>query len=310
VAIDPEDYDCIVFERTPIPQSLIDRRDRSRRKPRLVVDSADCFTYQNAALARVTGGWKRLVYRLDGWLTQRFEPAHANRADAVICANARERRKLLRLGVRRPVHCAHMILPRGDLADLVHRAGIGDGICFHGKHRYPPNADVLQRLRAWTQTSPLLRQQLSVIGKVDPRQRASLPELRFSGYVESLAQALAGNRLSVAPLRVSAGVPNKAIEAIYAGLPLLLTPTVLRGLPLGGAYRGRCVFVATIANFVPTLERLYADEHRLRAARTEVARYRAALIECAHAGLRELFGEAERQRIVRTASAWPTRLEI
>jgi glycosyltransferase involved in cell wall biosynthesis len=218
-------------------------------------------------------------------LTRGFEVENANRADLVLCTTDREARKLRRLGVAQPIYASHLIVPRGDFAEPVHREKLGEGICFHGKHRYPPNADALARLWRWCQRDDALRRRLTVIGTIDNRMRARFPGVNFTGYVDSLAQTLATHRLSIAPLRVSVGLPTKAVEAIYAGLPVLVTPAVYGGLPNARHYRNQCVFVATLDQFAGALDALYSNEVALQNAGRRLAEYRRDLIDSAHDGL-------------------------
>jgi sugar transferase (PEP-CTERM/EpsH1 system associated) len=60
---------------------------------------------------------------------------------------------------------------------------------------------------------------------------ASLPGIRLWGYVEDLTPLLASCRLTVAPLRYGAGVQNKVLETMAAGLPAVVTTMV--GDPVG-----------------------------------------------------------------------------
>lgn len=78
--------------------------------------------------------------------------------------------------------------------------------------------------------------------------------VEIAGYVEDLEAQLRSAAIFVAPLRFAAGLQYKVLEAMAAGLPVITTPAVNRGL---GATSGRDLIVSTtvdeIANDVLNL---------------------------------------------------------
>lgn len=96
---------------------------------------------------------------------------------------------------------------------------------------------------------PLVRRVLpdctiSLVG-ADPvgqvQRLAEFPSVRVTGYVADLNACLNEAALFVAPLRFAAGVQNKVLEAMAAGLPVVTTSIVNKGL---GARAGEEIAVA------------------------------------------------------------------
>ena len=63
----------------------------------------------------------------------------------------------------------------------------------------------------------------------------------MTGYVSDTRPYLSSATLAVTPPAVARGVQNKILEALAAGVPILTTPRVAKGLPVGAAQH---VFVA------------------------------------------------------------------
>jgi polysaccharide biosynthesis protein PslH len=57
------------------------------------------------------------------------------------------------------------------------------------------------------------------------------PSIEVAGSVPAVQPYLHRAAVSVAPLRLARGVQTKVIEALAAGLPVVVTPVVSKGLP-------------------------------------------------------------------------------
>ncbi len=70
---------------------------------------------------------------------------------------------------------------------------------------------------------------------------AAEPGVRVAGFVDDLGDLLRTCRLAVSPLRYGAGIQNKVLETMAAGLPVVVTPIVAEPI---GAEPGREILVA------------------------------------------------------------------
>lgn len=120
-------------------------------------------------------------------------------------------------------------------------------VLFVGNLSIAHNVDAVEFLAL--EIMPLVRRRvpearLRVVGHgADERMRriAAEPGIELAGHVPELADAYSGAAVFAAPLRFAAGIQNKIIEAMAAGLPVVTTPTGNRGL---GAPAGEALAVA------------------------------------------------------------------
>ena len=96
--------------------------------------------------------------------------------------------------------------------------------------------------------------------------------MRIVGYVEDPAGWLARFRVHVNPMRFGAGLKQKFLDSLAAGLPFVTTSVGAEGFPLGDV---RASMVADdAAGLAQRLSRLYSDP-------TEWGRVQAHLLELA-----------------------------
>lgn len=83
------------------------------------------------------------------------------------------------------------------------------------------------------------------------------PNVNVLGYVENLNRELNASQLFVAPLRFAAGIQNKVLEAMAAGIPVLATNIVNEGL---NARAGEEILIANSAEeFIQQTSILFND---------------------------------------------------
>lgn len=103
--------------------------------------------------------------------------------------------------------------------------------------------------------------QFLVVGAGDKTKVLSLdriPGVKVIGYVPDLKSIFRKNSIAVAPLRFSAGVQNKVVESMAAGLPVITTSDVSAGL---GTLPERDLLVADEArDFASQTLRLINDQ--------------------------------------------------
>jgi sugar transferase (PEP-CTERM/EpsH1 system associated) len=102
-------------------------------------------------------------------------------------------------------------------------------VLFVGTMNYRPNADAVSYFAK--EIFPLLRQshpglQFLIVGRSptsEVRMLGRLPGVVVTGSVSDVHGYLAGAAVAVAPFRIAQGVQNKVLEALVAGVPVVLT---------------------------------------------------------------------------------------
>jgi glycosyltransferase involved in cell wall biosynthesis len=110
------------------------------------------------------------------------------------------------------------------------------GVAFIGSFAHAPNVDAARWLvheimpLVW-RTAPEIRCLIIGSGLSDElRRELAHPEIDVLGRVDDLAAVLERIRLTVAPLRFGAGLKDKVLRSLAAGLPCIGTPEALRGM--------------------------------------------------------------------------------
>lgn len=213
-SIDLSQYDAIYVHRLPLHRLNLKHKN-------IIYDAEDCWSNRCRVLAAHLSDYRRILYALDSKLTPRHEVAACNSARIVLTTAEREAAHLRRIGVTKPIEVyTHdrqcETLPR----TLQQRERFV--ISFHGKMSYAPNAKALRILN--DDIAPRLdskQYDLRIIGKCPEAYRTKFPNLCFTGYVESIPDAIRDADLSIFPLPISVGFSNKAMESL-AAFPFLL----------------------------------------------------------------------------------------
>jgi glycosyltransferase involved in cell wall biosynthesis len=111
------------------------------------------------------------------------------------------------------------------------------GLLFIGGFEHPPNGDAVK----WfvSEVFPIVRRQLPgvhfyVVGSNPTRDVTALAaeDITVAGWVPDLGPDLASCRVSVAPIRVGAGVKGKVNLSLAHGLPCVMTTVAAEGMHL------------------------------------------------------------------------------
>jgi glycosyltransferase involved in cell wall biosynthesis len=241
------EYDALYVERLPVYRYL--------KHPRIIYDCVDCCSHLNRLMAARGRGYKRLLYGLDALLLPRHERAACDGASVVLVAANREVRELRELGVTSPI----------EVWIQEHEVGVAPRllcqrerfvVSFHGKLSYAANELALRILN--DVIAPALDDScydLRIIGKHPAGFRRKFPQLQFTGFVPSIMDSLRDSDLSIFPLPVSVGFPNKAMESLAAGVPFVATPDVVDGFPSSPEILEQGIYVRNIAEFPAEVER-------------------------------------------------------
>jgi sugar transferase (PEP-CTERM/EpsH1 system associated) len=243
----------------------------------LVLEMVDVDSEKWAALARTSGPPLSWIYKREARWLAAFETAITRRAFATILTSDKERDTLLasvpdaRIEVMHGVD-ASALRPNGSPAAT-------ENVVFCGVMNYAPNEEGA----AWLarEVWPIVRKarptaRLELVGSsptAQVRRLASDAENIFvTGQVPDVRPYLWGAAVAAAPLQTARGVQNKVLEAVAAGLPAVVTPLVLEGVPT--EIRPACIVGGTPAAFAEALLTVLSQspaQRRELSARADVA---------------------------------------
>ncbi|TPW12230.1 MAG: glycosyl transferase family 1 protein [bacterium] len=171
---------------------------------------------------RTKHGVKRLAFRMEEQRVDRYEIKVMSEVDESWVVAESDRCDLL----ARSPGARVVVVPNGveDRWGRVNPAVSEDTVLLLGNMTVGHNIDMATYLveAIW----PLVRAghpgaELLLVGPAGPtvRRLSTRPGVSVTGFIDDLAPILARTRVSVAPLRYGAGVQNKVLETMAAGLP-------------------------------------------------------------------------------------------
>jgi glycosyltransferase involved in cell wall biosynthesis len=217
----------------------------------LVLDFVDVDSQKWRDMAAASRPPRSWIYRREAVTLGAFEARAAYKAVASLVVNQREADIARALAPGANVQ----VMPNGVELDRLRPSGPPSDrprVVFCGVMSYAPNAegmtwfvqDVWPRVRAVRPDATL-----AVVGlEPSPGFRALCavdPSITVTGRVPDVREWLWDSAVGIAPLHVARGVQNKALEAIAAGLPIVLTEAVAGGLPPAAAFASRVANTAT-----------------------------------------------------------------
>lgn len=246
----------------------------SLRSVPVVLDMVDVDSAKWAALAESAAAPLSWIYRREATVLRRYEAMAMARASVTLVVNQRER------DVARDIAPAASIAVVENGVDLerLRPSAAPSGapvVVFCGVMDYPPNVEgaIWLARKVW----PLVRARrpdarLEIVGAHPARGVRALEDstqgIHITGSVPDVRPYLWRAAVAVAPLHTARGVQNKVLEAVAAGLPVVVTPEVAAGLPPQVA--SACATAETVDNFaVQVLSWLsYDRDERRRLAGT------------------------------------------
>ena len=239
-----------------------------------LLDMVDVDSEKWASLGATAHQPLRAIYRREARVLRRFERKAAERACATAVVNERER-VLLETAVGYP---AGVAIPNGVDVDGFRPTmppSTRPQVVFCGVFNYGPNEDGAVWLASQVWPKVLARRPDATLMLVGAQPTARVERLtrdhsiRVTGAVPDVRPFLWDSAVAAAPLQLARGIQNKVLEAIAAGLPCVVTPAVLDGLPT--CTRVACVAAAEADAFADALVSLLAASAHVRRERAQSA---------------------------------------
>jgi len=238
----------------------------------VILDMVDVDSQKWAAMAGTAAPLRSWIYARESRVLSAFEAEVSRRAFATLVINEKER---VALSAIAPGAHIHVVENGVDLAALrpTSPPTTMPTVVFCGVMNYAPNVEgalwLAREIWPLVRTSiPAAR--LEIVG-ADPTgavlalENASLG-IHVTGTVPDVRPYLWAAAVAVAPLHTARGVQTKVLDAVGAGLPVVVTPTVMDGLP--ASVRRACVEAPSAETFAGALVSLLA---LLPEARREMA---------------------------------------
>jgi len=161
---------------------------------------------------------------------------------ATICVGERDAAWMARTGRHQTVH----VVPNGvelpSETSLVEEVG-HPTLCFTGTLNYAPNIDAV--LFAAAEIWPRIRSAIPdasfvIAGRSPVPDIAALDGragIRVEADVTDMQSVIGRSWVSIAPMRVGAGIKNKVLEAWACARPVVMTPMATSGLALPSSHR-------------------------------------------------------------------------
>ncbi len=212
-----------------------------------------------------------LVHAREGRLLRAFERrAMASAFETTIVS---ERERVLLSGIA-PGERA-MVVPNGIDLEAFRPSGppaTGQAVIFCGVFNYGPNEQGARWLatEVWPKVLRDVPDATLWLVGMHPtkavRALAQDPSVRVTGAVPDVQPFLWRSAVAAAPLLLARGIQNKVLEALAAGLPVVVSPQVMQGLPAG--VRPGVLEAASPDAFAASLVKLLrlAPDDRRRAA--------------------------------------------
>jgi sugar transferase (PEP-CTERM/EpsH1 system associated) len=243
-----------------------------------VLDFVDVDSRKWLELADNASGPLSWIYRREAVTLGAFEARAARRAAAAIVVNEREAAVAQELAPGANIHVVHNGVELERLRPP-EAPSAAPHVVFCGVMNYAPNDQGMQWFvrDIW----PLVRAQradaqLTIVGADPTAALRALCRLDASiaitGRVSDVRPWLWQSAVGIAPLHVARGVQNKALEAIAAGLPIVVTSAVAGGLPPLGEAAAVADDPAAFARHVIDILALLPDARRGRAATADLGR--------------------------------------
>ena len=273
IDLQADKFDILLLYRAPTASALFDRARHAAPKARIVFHAVDLHFLRMEREAALTGSAnaKEAATNL-----RALELDLIARADASIVVSSSEFDLLRGLLPSAPLHRIPILRETPRVSPEAKTPSVRPDFLFIGGFDHMPNGDgvkyfvkdVLPILRARGFTNRFV-----IAGSNVPDEIAALASenIEVRGYVKDLASLFANCRLSVAPLRIGAGVKGKIVTSLSYHVPVVATSIGAEGMNL--RHDENILIADDPAAMAEQIMRLYADDDLWR--KISVNGYRA-----------------------------------
>ena len=195
-----------------------------------ILDLCDCDSQKWLAYAEQTHAPMRWVYRAEGLRLQGLERRWANAFDATLLITDAEAATLRPFVNANRLHVVgNGVTPIDPMEPERRGPKLEAQVGFVGVMDYRPNVDAVCWFveNCWREIRRAIPSaSFQIVGRSPSRKvrvLASVPGVRVLGEVSDVAEYLRGFSVSIAPMRIACGLQNKVLEAMIAGLPVVLS---------------------------------------------------------------------------------------
>lgn len=246
-----------------------------------VLDMVDVDSWKWRELAGRSSFPKSWLYNREARTLGRFEAEATARARMTLVINERERDALRTITTTARVRVIANGIDTAAFRPPTETPSTSAAVVFCGVMDYAPNSEGV----CWfvREVWPLVKASrpdatfIIVGARPTPRVQDLAREdtsITVTGAVPQVQPYLWRSAVSIAPLHVALGLQNKVMEALAAGLPAVITPSVQQGLP--APVRRGCIEASTSAEFaeaVLTLLNRSPAERRELATRANIGQF-------------------------------------
>lgn len=186
------------------------------------------------AMPYTTGKWS-IIHRFEKGLVRQYEKKIWRYFNKTLVVSRIDQKYLKELDENMNIE----VLPNGvDLEKYPFKQNAHEKkqICFVGTMKYFPNIDAV----VWfcREILPLIKKEIPdikfyIVGTAPPRrvrELSKIKEVYVTGEVASVNEYVWNSAVSVAPIRVGAGIQNKILESMALGTPVVTTSIGLEGI--------------------------------------------------------------------------------
>jgi glycosyltransferase involved in cell wall biosynthesis len=242
--LEGKDYSAVLWATAHLNMACRIRRKYPRA--RFVIDICDSPTLWSArSVSTAPSPVHRIIASYNSWKWRRLETKARQIFDSVIYISPVDARAVPGGDMSR-IH----VIPNGifdaDAPPFTRQANGSSVIGFLGHMSYPPNVSATLRLvqRIFPRVlKELADAELLIIGRDPAPEIAQLrsPTINITGTVENIWPYIARADIFVFPMIEGAGMQNKILEAMYAGVPIVTTTIAAIGI---GATSGDQLLIA------------------------------------------------------------------